>query len=80
MADAKKPVTVAISVELYERLSNASASLRVSKSFLVEECLQDFLPRYESAEGVLSEDSVEVGDRATVLSRHRSRAPQTAID
>ena len=62
MAGAKKPVTVAISVELYERLSNASASLRVSKSFLVEECLQGFLPRYESAAEASLEDSAEVGD------------------
>ena len=62
MTVAKKPMTVAISEELYERLSSASVSLRVSKSSLVEECLQDFLSRYESAEEVLSEDSVEVGD------------------
>ena len=62
MTVAKKSMTVAISEELHERLSNASASLRVSKSSLVEECLQDFLPRYESAEGASLEDPAEAGD------------------
>ena len=62
MTVAKKSMTVAISEELYERLSNVSVSLRVSKSSLVEECLQDFLPRYESAAEASLEDPAEAGD------------------